>query len=254
MLVDLKNWLIFQKDIYGEEIYIENFSKELILNKLEEKSKNIENIIKEEKIYKIEFKKSAKSVNLQWYNSKSLDDLNNCIKSCMECGLGKTRKNFVFGVGNPNADILIIGEAPGADEDEQGEPFVGRAGQLLNKMLEAIDIKRSDVYIANIIKCRPPNNRRPTNEEINECEPYLHKQIELIKPKIILALGLTAVNSLLKMEFKMSDIRGNLLDYRGIKLIITYHPAALLRNPAWKRAAWEDLKLLKETYSNFINK
>jgi DNA polymerase len=172
----------------------------------------------------------------------------------MECGLGKTRKNFVFGVGNPNADILIIGEAPGADEDEQGEPFVGRAGQLLNKMLEAIDIKRSDVYIANIIKCRPPNNRRPTNEEINECEPYLHKQIELIKPKIILALGLTAVNSLLKMEFKMSDIRGNLLDYRGIKLIITYHPAALLRNPAWKRAAWEDLKLLKETYSNFINK
>jgi len=254
MLVDIKNWLIFQKDIYGEEIYIENFSKELILNKLEEKSKNIENIIKEEKIYKIEFKKSAKSVNLQWYNSKSLDDLNNCIKSCMECGLGKTRKNFVFGVGNPNADILIIGEAPGADEDEQGEPFVGRAGQLLNKMLEAIDIKRSDVYIANIIKCRPPNNRRPTNEEINECEPYLHKQIELIKPKIILALGLTAVNSLLKMEFKMSDIRGNLLDYRGIKLIITYHPAALLRNPAWKRAAWEDLKLLKETYSNFINK
>jgi len=254
MLVDLKNWLIFQKDIYGEEIYIENFSKELILNKLEEKLKNTENIIKEEKIYKIEFKKSAKSVNLQWYNSISLDELNNCIKTCMECGLGKTRKNFVFGVGNPNADILIIGEAPGADEDEQGEPFVGRAGQLLNKMLEAIDIKRSDVYIANIIKCRPPNNRRPTNEEINECEPYLQKQIEIIKPKIILALGLTAVSSLLKMEFKMSDIRGNLLDYRGIKLIITYHPAALLRNPAWKRAAWEDLKLLKETYSNFINK
>lgn len=254
MLVDLKNWLIFQKDIFGEEFYTDNFDKDMILNKLKEKSEYIENPVKEEKIFKINFKKNAKSVNLQWYNSKSLDELNNCIKTCMECSLGKTRKNFVFGVGNPNADILIIGEAPGADEDEQGEPFVGRAGQLLNKMLESIQLKRSDVYIANIIKCRPPNNRRPTSEEINECEPYLQKQIEIIKPKIILALGLTAVSSLLKMDFKMSDIRGSLLDYRGIKMIITYHPAALLRNPTWKRAAWEDLKLLKETYLNFINK
>ncbi len=188
-----------------------------------------------------------------WIHALSLYELNNLINTCTKCSLGHLRKNFVFGVGNPQAEVVVVGEAPGADEDEQGEPFVGRAGQLLNKMLESIGLNRNEVYIANILKCRPPNNRRPTDKEISECEPYLQKQIELIKPKIILALGLTAVSSLLKMDFKMSEIRGNILDYRGTKMLITYHPAALLRNPAWKRAAWEDLKLLKEIYNSIIN-
>jgi DNA polymerase len=183
-----------------------------------------------------------------WREASSLDILNQTICGCLNCKLGPTRTNFVFGVGNPNADIMVIGEAPGADEDAQGEPFVGRGGQLLTKILEAIHLKREDVYIANIIKCRPPNNRRPESDEVEQCEPYLLKQIELVQPKFILALGLTAVNTLFKANYKMGDIRGKQLSFRGIPLIATYHPAALLRNPEWKKATWEDVKLLRRLY------
>ncbi len=184
----------------------------------------------------------------QWQMAPTLDVLYEQIHTCTKCRLAETRTKFVFGVGNPDADILVIGEAPGADEDAQGEPFVGRAGQLLNKILEAIDLKREDVYIANIIKCRPPGNRRPEADETAHCEPYLYKQIDLIKPKFILALGLTAVETLLKAKFKMGDIRGKQLSFRGVPMITTYHPAALLRNPEWKRAAWEDIKTLRRLY------
>jgi DNA polymerase len=187
-----------------------------------------------------------------WREATSLQVLNERICECLNCKLGATRTKFVFGVGNPNADVLVIGEAPGADEDAQGEPFVGRAGQLLNKILEAIDFKREDVYIANIIKCRPPENRRPEPDEVEQCEPYLHKQIECIQPRLILALGLTAVNTLLKGNFKMGDIRGKQLNFRGVPMIATYHPAALLRNPEWKKVAWEDVKLLRRLYDEGV--
>lgn len=190
----------------------------------------------------------------EWKSTKSLDELYNKIHTCQNCALGATRKNFVFGVGNPNADILIIGEAPGADEDEQGEPFVGKAGQLLTKIIEAINLKRSEVYIANIIKCRPPDNRKPLPEETEQCQPYLMKQIALIKPAFILTLGLTAVDTLLQGKHKMGDMRGKLLDYHGITMLVTYHPAALLRNPEWKKFVWEDVKLLRKLYDEYLEK
>ncbi|MCC6846474.1 MAG: uracil-DNA glycosylase [Bacteroidetes bacterium] len=194
-----------------------------------------------------------KSVVADWQTRTNLSDLEKAIRSCMECPLGATRTNFVFGSGNPNADIMIIGEAPGADEDEQGLPFVGAAGQLLTKILASVNFNRDEVYIANILKCRPPGNRRPEKSETDKCEPYLHRQIEIIRPKFILALGLTAANTLLKSPHKMGDIRGKVFNYRGVEMLITYHPAALLRNPNWKVHVWEDVKLLRKMYDAWKN-
>ena len=186
--------------------------------------------------------------NEPWTKTNNLEELNNAICACMKCGLGKTRINFVFGVGNPNADVVIVGEAPGADEDEQGEPFVGRAGQLLNKILEAVQFKREEVFICNVLKCRPPNNRDPQAEEIDCCEPYLWKQLEIIKPKIILCAGRIAGQSLLKTNASLTLLREKVHDYRGIPLMVTYHPAALLRNPNWKRPCWEDMQQFRKLY------
>jgi len=183
-----------------------------------------------------------------WAASTTLTELNEQICTCMQCPLGHTRTNFVFGSGNPNADIMIVGEAPGADEDEQGLPFVGRAGQLLTKILEAISLPREEVYICNILKCRPPNNRKPLVGETDQCEPYLWKQIEIVQPKLILALGLTAANTLLKNKESMTNLRGKIHDYHGIRTLVTYHPAALLRNPEWKKYTWDDVKLLRNLY------
>ena len=183
-----------------------------------------------------------------WTKTKSLDELNNAINTCMKCSLGETRIKFVFGVGNPKAEVVVVGEAPGADEDEKGEPFVGRAGQLLNKILEAVQLKREEVFICNILKCRPPNNRDPQTEEIDCCEPYLWKQLEIIKPKIILCAGRIAGQSLLKTNASLTLLRGKVHDYRGIPLMVTYHPAALLRNPNWKRPCWEDMQQFKKLY------
>ncbi|HWP81372.1 MAG TPA: uracil-DNA glycosylase [Bacteroidota bacterium] len=186
--------------------------------------------------------------NEPWVAATSLDQLNSMICNCTKCSLGFTRKNFVFGVGNPKAEVVMVGEAPGADEDEQGEPFVGRAGQLLNKILEAIHFKREEVYICNILKCRPPNNRDPLPDEIEKCEPHLWKQLEIIRPKMILCLGRIAAQALLKTNASLSTLRGKVHNYRGIKLMVTYHPAALLRNPNWKRPAWEDVQLFRKHY------
>lgn len=183
-----------------------------------------------------------------WTSTSDLQTLNDQICSCMKCGLGSTRKNFVFGVGNPNADAVIIGEAPGADEDEKGEPFVGRAGQLLNKILEAIAFKREDVFICNILKCRPPNNREPASDEVEQCEPYLWKQLELVQPKLILCLGRVAGQALLKTNASLGSMRGTWHDYRGIPAMVTYHPAALLRNPNWKRPTWDDVQTFRKRY------
>jgi len=164
------------------------------------------------------------------------------IGDCVLCRLHKGRTNLVFGVGNANADLMFIGEAPGRDEDMRGEPFVGRAGQLLNKIIEAMGLKRSDVYIANINKCRPPNNRAPARDEADACLPFLHEQVAIIKPKVIVCLGSVAVQNLLRTEEKISRIRGQWREFDGIPVMPTYHPAFLLRNPAGKRPVWEDMQ------------
>lgn len=169
------------------------------------------------------------------------------IGDCTRCKLCSTRTNIVFGVGNPNADLMFVGEAPGADEDEQGEPFVGRAGQLLTKIIEAMGYQRSDVFIANVLKCRPPNNRPPEPDEVATCEPFLFKQIDAIKPKVIVALGTHAAHALLKIDTPISKIRGKVLDFRGdVKLVPTFHPAYLLRSPDRKRDVWEDMKKVRD--------
>jgi DNA polymerase len=171
--------------------------------------------------------------------------LEEAVRTCTRCPLHGTRTQAVFGVGNRRAQWMFIGEAPGADEDRQGEPFVGRAGQLLNLMLRAIGLKREEVYIANVLKSRPPGNRDPRPEEVEQCEPYLVRQIELIRPRLIVALGRHAAHSLLKTELPLSRLRGQRLSYHDTPLIVTYHPAYLLRNPADKRKAWEDLRVAK---------
>jgi len=192
--------------------------------------------------------KTEWKIDPHWLDSSSLQELNSSISKCMKCALGSTRKNFVFGVGNPNAKLVLIGEAPGADEDEQGEPFVGRAGQLLNKILVAVQLRREEVYICNILKCRPPNNRDPLPDEVDSCEPFLKKQLEIIKPKLILCLGRIAGQTLLKTNATLSELRNNIYVYQGIRVLITFHPAALLRNPNWKRPAWEDVQKMKKMY------
>ena len=176
------------------------------------------------------------------------EELRARVQACTRCALSQTRQQTVFGVGNQNADWLIVGEAPGADEDRQGEPFVGRAGQLLNSMLRAIGLKRESVYIANILKCRPPQNRDPSAAEGSECFPYLEQQIALVKPKVILAVGKVAANNLLKTDSSLSRLRltAHSLGFSAAPLVVTYHPAYLLRTPAEKRKAWEDLKFARE--------
>lgn len=167
------------------------------------------------------------------------------ICECQLCSLGATRNKFVYGVGNPNADLLFIGEAPGADEDRLGEPFVGRAGQLLDRILAAMQLSRQEVYIANILKCRPPNNRDPLPEEMEKCFPYLDEQIKLIRPKVICALGRIAAQGLLRTSTPLGKLRRQWHEYRGIPMLITYHPAALLRFPGYKKDTWEDMQMLK---------
>ena len=174
-----------------------------------------------------------------WTLTAIRDDIGDCTR-CKLATLG--RKQVVFGVGNPNADLMFVGEAPGADEDIKGIPFVGRAGQLLTKMIEAMGFTRDDVYIANVVKCRPPENRNPEPDEIESCEPFLFRQIETIKPKVIVALGSFAAKTLLRTQDPISRLRGRIYDYHGAKLIPTFHPSFLLRSPAQKKYAWEDLK------------
>lgn len=184
--------------------------------------------------------------NAAWENLRAQ------VTACTLCELHKGRTQTVFGVGDVNADWMIIGEAPGRDEDLQGEPFVGRAGQLLNSMLYAIGLRREQVFIANILKCRPPNNRDPRPEEVASCEPYLKQQIAMIKPKIILAVGRIAAQNLLKVETPIGKMRGIRYEYPGsdIPVVVTYHPAYLLRSPREKRKAWQDLQLAVKIYNS----
>jgi len=176
----------------------------------------------------------------------ALVDVRAEIGDCTRCKLHTLgRTQVVFGAGNPSADLMFVGEAPGADEDIQGVPFIGRAGQLLTKIIESIGLTRDDVYIANVIKCRPPQNRNPEPDEVATCEPFLFKQIDIIKPKVIVALGKFGAQTLLRTLEPISKIRGRIFEYRGSKLIPTFHPAYLLRNPSSKREVWEDMKLVR---------
>jgi uracil-DNA glycosylase family 4 len=177
--------------------------------------------------------------------AKALRVIREDLGDCTRCRLHKQgRKQIVFGVGNPRAQLMFIGEAPGADEDEQGEPFVGRAGQLLNNMIKAMGLRREDVYIANIIKCRPPGNRTPERDECETCSPFLMRQIAAIKPAVIVALGAVAAKTLLAINAPMAELRGHWYDFRGTKLAVTYHPAFLLRDPRQKKEAWKDLQMV----------
>ena len=180
-----------------------------------------------------------------WRHSTDLDALFQNIRHCTRCALGLTRNKFVFGVGNPRAGIVLIGEAPGADEDRLGEPFVGRAGELLDKMLAAIALDRKSVYICNILKCRPPQNRDPLPEESATCKPYLLKQLELLAPRLILCLGRIAAQTLLETTEPLAQLRNQWHAFAGAELLVTFHPAALLRDPLRKRDAWEDLKVFR---------
>lgn len=179
---------------------------------------------------------------------ESLDAHNAAICSCQLCPLGQTRNQFVYGVGNPNARLMFIGEAPGADEDRLGEPFVGRAGQLLDRILAAMQLSRQEVYIANILKCRPPGNRDPLPAEVATCTPYLKEQIRLIKPQLLCALGRIAAQFLLNTTTPLGKLRGHWHEYEGTPMLVTYHPAALLRFPEYKKETWADMQFFKARY------
>ncbi len=226
-----KQYFMEQKDLFGNILYKEESIKE-------ETKQSVANGSLFAEFYPDE----------SWVQSSSIEEQNKSICNCMKCELGATRTKFVFGVGNPNADVMFIGEAPGADEDAQGIPFVGRAGQLLTKIIEAVELKREDVYICNILKCRPPNNRDPQPSEMETCTPYLYKQIELIKPKFIICLGRISAQWLLKTTSTLGGMRKKVHDFHGVQMIVTYHPAALLRNPNWKYDTWDDMKMFKRLY------
>ena len=216
----LQSYLIQQKGLYGNEIYLNS--------NVSGKTNQLRPYINNEK-------------------EKELNQYRISINLCKKCDLGYTRKNFVFGIGNPDANLMLVGEAPGEKEDLKGEPFVGRAGKLLDKILLAINKKReNDVYITNVLKCRPPNNRDPLISEIQKCGPYLLKQISIIKPKIILALGKIAGNALINKNLPIKEMRNQTYDYYGTPLRVTYHPAGLLRNPNFKKPAWEDFKWIRD--------
>ncbi len=263
-----------QKEIFGDDLFeqqklVRRSTLKINLDQAEEvntqsdtyqgiSQKKLE--IKEENhetVYKIKSQKTEEAQLFEepkekWELSKDLNELNNLICNCQKCVLGSTRNKFVFGSGNPNADAIVIGEGPGADEDAQGLPFVGRAGKLLTDILKAIKFSRDEVYIANVVKCRPPGNRTPYPQEMDTCLPYLKKQIDLIKPKIILCLGLTAAQGLLKKKESLTSMRGKIFEFENKKVMVTYHPAALLRNPNWKKGCWEDVKKFRKLYDELV--
>jgi DNA polymerase len=224
----------------------------LLKNELSEIIRSVKTYIEAEKLAGIEefyiggaagpvaAQKAAQAEPLS--KAKALEKLRAEVCKCRECSLCKTRKNPVFGEGNPDAGLVFVGEAPGRDEDLQGRPFVGRAGMLLTKIIQAMGFKRSDVYICNVLKCRPEQNRNPLPSEIVACQDYLHRQLEIIQPEVICCLGKFACGLLLKQEIAITKIRGTFQDFRGIKLMPTFHPAYLLRNPGGKALVWKDMQ------------
>ena len=213
-----KEYFIQQSELYGQEFYAD-----------------------------LEFPIAKKSAG-----PETLGEFSHDIQNCQKCQLSKSRTQVVFGVGNPQANLMCVGEAPGYEEDKQGEPFVGAAGQLLGKILAAIGFNRKEVYIANIVKCRPPGNRDPEPEEAAECLPYLKRQIAMIQPKLILALGRVAAQNLLATQQSLGSLRGTVQQFENIQVVVTYHPAALLRNPQWKQRTWEDVQNLRKIYDETV--
>lgn len=241
----MHRYLRQQKELYGDTLYIS-----VVEPMNARKRTDAIAVIPED----VDAQGSATGVHDGWMHSTSLEQLRVSISDCMQCPLGQTRTNFVFGVGNAHADVVVIGEAPGAEEDRQGEPFVGRAGLLLNDILKAVHFTREEVFICNILKCRPPNNRDPLSSEVECCEPYLHQQLKLINPKMILALGRIAAQTLLRTNDTLTKLRASEHRYQGIPLMVTYHPAALLRNPNWKRPTWEDVQKFRSRYEEITGR
>ena len=243
LLNEITAYLKFQQNMGLNSVLIDKKKKTNIkANRIETEPK--ETRLSDKKIIKIadqpEILDSGKKL--------TLDEIRSELGECTRCKLHETRNNIVFGEGNPKARLVFVGEGPGRDEDMQGRPFVGRAGKLLTKIIEAMGLTREDVFICNVVKCRPPNNRNPESDEVAACEPFLLKQIRSISPEIIVCLGSVATSLLLKLKQpRMGDLRGQFHEYGNSKLMITYHPAALLRNPNFKKPVWEDMKLvLKE--------
>ena len=176
---------------------------------------------------------------------ETLESVRQSLGDCNRCKLHEGRQNIVFGVGNPNADLVIVGEAPGRDEDRTGEPFVGRAGRLLTRMVAALELERRDVYICNVVKCRPPNNRNPEPDEVAACGPFMHRQIRSIRPKVIMSVGAVATRNVLETDMSVGRLRGDVRSFLDVPVVVTYHPAYLLREPRMKRAVWEDLLLVR---------
>lgn len=240
---DIINFLEYEKEVYGPFTVSESpqkNQKEITTSepKVEEKPKEYTSTESDE----------PKSLEEKLEACDSLEELRELCERTEELKTDLENTNLVFGVGNPHADLMIIGEAPGQEEDRQGEPFVGKAGQLLNKILKAINFERQDVYIANILKHRPPGNRNPNQDERLRSLPYLMRQIDLVDPKIILCLGKVSGTTLLQKDDSLRNLRGQFYPFRNAELTVTYHPAALLRNPQWKRPTWEDVQKVRERY------
>ncbi len=230
--------LVTQKEIFGDDLFLSKTERSISIKKTPVK-------IEEPELFPVEKE--------EWEKATTLEELEKLICNCTNCRLHQNRNKFVFGTGNPNADVMIIGEGPGAEEDKQGLPFVGRAGKLLTDMLKAINFERKEVFIGNVVKCRPPGNRTPLPDEMETCMPYLKKQLELIKPKLILCLGLTAARGLLKKRDSLGNLRGKIFEFEDAKIMVTYHSAALLRNPHWKKDCWEDLKKFRKLYDEVVS-
>jgi DNA polymerase len=255
LLSDISHLLFRERELFGEDVLSEpRASMSASRGPATSAGHDSEPPLAEELVLFNIASAKAPGVAEPWAGAESVASLNDMICTCMKCPLGRTRTKFVFGVGNPKATLMLVGEAPGADEDAQGEPFVGRAGQLLNKIIEAIGFGRDDVYICNILKCRPPNNRKPRVEEVEQCLPYLRKQIQLVRPALILCLGLTAAENLLGTTESLGRLRGRTLQYEGTPVMVTYHPAAMLRNPNWKRPTWEDVQAARALHDELVRK
>lgn len=259
---EIYNWLKSYQSLYGRKFNFK-FDKNIHLGKINYILNDIKTMPKKSSLYlerseiphDIKIEKSVNSdiaekttIDFDDGRNEEIQQLREKVQNCTLCTLSQTRTNVVFGEGSINSRIMIVGEAPGAEEDKTGIPFVGKSGQLLNKMLLAIGISRDDVFISNVLKCRPPQNRDPQPNEIQSCAQYLTKQLEIINPKVILALGRYAAIRLLNVTDSMGNFRKKIHSYNEIPLIVTYHPSALLRNEKWKYPAWEDLKKLKKMF------
>ncbi len=244
---ELKNYLEFQQSMGVKTIPAQKIATQEstpVISKTEKKGPRVELMSKTTTPLDEDIITIKEPANLFDGKTMTLEEIREEIGDCTRCQLHEGRTNLVFGDGNPKARLMFVGEGPGRDEDIQGKPFVGRSGKLLTKIIEAMGLKREDVYIGNVVKCRPPNNRTPEQNEMDTCEQFLFKQIRFIKPEVIVCLGATAAKSILKTKASLGSLRGKFHMYSGSKLMVTYHPAALLRNPNFKKSAWEDMQVV----------